>query len=128
MSLILKGASLLGKGALIGAGSTAGSGLLSKLGTFLTSPTGTALTGLLGVGVGAAAAPGPLLGGGIARALPVRRDGAGLLGLPRRRRRGRGISALELRGFRKVANLLHRYYAAAPAGVKRGAVKKGGRR
>jgi len=37
----------------------------------------------------------------------------------RRRRRGRGITATELRGFRKVANLLNRYFRTAPAAMKR---------
>lgn len=42
----------------------------------------------------------------------------GLVGA-RGRRRSRGITATELRGFRKVANLLNRYFRSAPAAMKR---------
>jgi len=36
-----------------------------------------------------------------------------------RRRGRRGITATELRGFRKVAGLLNRYFQRAPAAMKR---------
>lgn len=38
---------------------------------------------------------------------------------PRGRRGRRGITATELRGFRKVASLLNRYFQKAPAAMKR---------
>jgi len=59
-------------------------------------------------------------GGGRARGV------AGVAGLRRRGRRG--ITATELRGFRKVANLLNRYFQRAPAAMKRKAFGKKGRR
>lgn len=43
----------------------------------------------------------------------------GLVGGRPRRRGRRGITATELRGFRKVANLLNRYFQRAPAAMKR---------
>jgi hypothetical protein len=44
-----------------------------------------------------------------------------------RRRRRRGISATELRGFRKVASMLSRYFAKAPAAMKRRGFRGRGR-
>jgi len=55
-----------------------------------------------------------------------RARGLGVAGLRRRGRRG--ITATELRGFRKVANLLNRYFQRAPAAMKRKAFGKRGRR
>lgn len=49
-----------------------------------------------------------------------RRKGARAAAVPGARRRGRrGITATELRGFRKVAGLLNRYFKTAPAAMKR---------
>ena len=53
------------------------------------------------------------------KALAARGIQARVGGLRRRRGRGRGITATELRGFRKVANLLNRYFRTAPAAMKR---------
>lgn len=55
-----------------------------------------------------------------------RARGLGVTGLRRRGRRG--ITATELRGFRKVASLLNRYFRSAPAAMKRMAFGKKGRR
>ncbi len=63
------------------------------------SPAGRQVVGALGAGAGLAAGQALLASG---------RGGAGASGAWGPKRRAKGITARELRGYRKVANLLHK--------------------